>query len=45
MDRFTVRKHKDIYRVYDCDGMNLCEGTISDCYAFIRLFVMNLIEE
>jgi len=45
MDRFTVRKYKDIYRVFDADGIELFEGSISDCYGFIRLFVMNLIEE
>lgn len=44
MDRFTVRKYKDIYRVFDVDGIELFEGSISDCYGFIRLFVMNLIE-
>ena len=45
MDRFTVRKYKDFYRVFDVDGIELFEGSISDCYGFIRLFVMNLIDD
>ena len=46
MDRFTVQKlFKGHYQVLDDRGESLFEGNISECYAWIRLFLINIIEE
>ena len=46
MDRYTIQKlFKGHYQVIDDRGESLFEGSISECYCYLRLFVMNLIEE
>jgi hypothetical protein len=46
MDRYRIRKlFKGHYQVIDDREKSLFEGSISDCYCYLRLFVMNLIED
>ena len=46
MDRYTIQKlFKGHYQVVDDRGESLFEGSISECYCYLRLFVMNLIQE
>jgi hypothetical protein len=46
MDKFTVQKlFKGHYQVLDDKGESLFEGNISECYAWLRLFLINILEE
>ena len=46
MDKYIVQKlFKGHYQVLDDRGESLFEGNISECYAWLRLFLINIIEE
>ena len=46
MDNYTIQKiFKGHYQVLDDRGESVFEGSISDCYAWLRLFLINILEE
>lgn len=46
MDKYTIQKLFDgHYQVLDERGESLYEGSISNCYAWMRIMELNLIEE
>ena len=46
MDKYTVQKlFKGHYQVVDDRGESLFEGSISDCYAWLRIIDINILEE
>ena len=46
MDKYKVQKlFKDIYQIVDDRGDSLYEGSISNCYAWIRIMEINILEE
>ena len=46
MDKYKVQKlFKDIYQIVDEGGDSLYKGSISNCYAWIRIMEINILEE
>ena len=46
MDKYTIQKlFKGHYQVLDDRGESVFEGSISECYAWLRLFLINILEE
>jgi hypothetical protein len=46
MDKYTVKKlFRGHYQVLDDRGESLFKGSISDCYAWLRIIDINILEE
>lgn len=45
MDKYKVQKlFKGHYQIIDTNGESLFEGSIADCYAWIRIMEINILE-